>query len=357
MSSISQSFPQTIRLGYVPLVDAAPLIIAKELGFFQEAGLNVELVREPGWASVRDKLVMGSELEGAHALAGLAFALNYGIGCLPSPCLTGLVLNENGNGLTISKELYQRGVTSQNVVQPGLRGLGGRILRIAIVHSASSHHYLVHHLMTKAGLQMDSDVELVTLPPELMPQALASGNIDAFSAGEPWNSVATQGFEGFCLTTSRELHLNHPEKILLVRKSFAEERPEEHALLIRATLRGCQFCAETQNSSQVARVLSSPSYLGIPVAILQNSLLSSYQRGQGVKANIYCPLHTFFGDQVNRPSTDGGNVILNQLNICGVIPQSRATDTSPITRVSDIFRGDLFDDATNPTTDPCQAIA
>ena len=130
-----------IKIGFVPLVDCAPLVLAKELGYFEERGLQVQLVREPGWASVRDKIAYG-ELDAAHALAVLCFAISWGQGVVARPCLTGLLFNSHGDAVTLASKIIDTGVTDATT-------LGGnaqrerRRLRFGIPHLISSLHFLL----------------------------------------------------------------------------------------------------------------------------------------------------------------------------------------------------------------------
>ena len=111
-----------IRLGFVPLVDAAPLIIAKERGLFERYGLDVRLLRQPGWTTVRDKLIYGTELDASHALGGLAIAINFGLGCVPSRVVAPLGLSANGNAISLGKSLWSLGVHSLDELAEFIRG-------------------------------------------------------------------------------------------------------------------------------------------------------------------------------------------------------------------------------------------
>ena len=338
-NSARQNAP--IRLGYVPLIDVAPLIVAKEFGLFAERGLSVELVREPGWATVRDKLVLGRELDGAHALAGLAFATSYGIQCVPQLCVTGFVLNRHGNGVTFSRDLWEDGVRQISDLRAGQTGLGGRKLRLGIVHPVSSHHYLLRSLFGRQGLALADEAEVIVLPPELMSTSLERSVIDGFCAGEPWNSAAIASGAGFCLATSEELCESHPEKVLLVRGEFAEQRHDEHLLLIAALHEACEICDEPDQRADIARLLSSEQYLDLPLEVVENSLCGEFHRG----FDQFSPtdsLHVFSGESINRPSVELANLVLSQLRGCGQLPtKSRGDRPSP----EEIFRDDLYAEA------------
>ena len=235
-----------LRLGFVPLTDCAPLVLAQELGLFRKYGLAVTLHRELGWATIRDKIIYG-ELDAAHAVVGLPVAATLGLGSIKCECATALVLNLHGNGITLSNELRKRGVTNVTQLRAEVQKLRGeRTLTFGIVSPVSSHNFLLRSWLAGAGINPDRDVRIVVVPPPQMVANLKSGNLDGFCAGEPWNSVAVQAKAGWCAAVSAELDPGHPEKVLMVRSDFAEQREPEHLALVAALI-------EDQNSTTVGR--------------------------------------------------------------------------------------------------------
>ena len=153
---------RSVQLGFVPLIDCAPLVVAKERGLFAAEGVDVDLVRQPGWASVRDKLVTG-ELDGSHAIAGLAFAINYGLGCARRDCVTALLLNTNGDAITISTELWDAGVRDAASLAAHVRSHARDTpLTFGVVHPYSSHNFLFQMWLRSAGIEPGRDVRIVT---------------------------------------------------------------------------------------------------------------------------------------------------------------------------------------------------
>jgi len=327
-----------LRVGFVPLIDSAPLMVAKETGIFEDYGLSVNLVRQPGWASVRDKITSG-ELDASHAICGLAFAITYGIGCVPVDCLSGFLLNTHGDGITVSNALWDAGVRSA----PDLAAeLQGGVLRaplvFGVVHPHSTHNFLLRAWLCSAGLVPGEDVKIVTVPPPLMGRNLESGNLDGYCVGEPWNTVSAEAGQGRCITTSAELCPMHPEKLLLVKKRFAEDNPETHLNLITALLEACVFCDDPDNREKIASLLSRPAYIGLPKKLLLKSLRGDFSPGDGEKSR----LHLFSGEDVNRPSGDKASWILNQMSLCGAGVGARQWG---LPAPSDIFRPDLYEQA------------
>ena len=210
-----------MRLGFVALSDAAPLIVAETQGLFTDAGLTVELRREIGWATVRDKIIYG-ELEAAHAPAPMLWSAQLGIHCPPCDVLTALVLSANGNAITLSRTLWNQGVRDDAALRSLIRTRrGGQPLTFGVVFPFSSHHLLLRSWLRSAGIDPDKDVRIVIVPPPQMFRNLAAGTIDGFCAGEPWNSLAVREGIGWCRLCSASATPDHVEKVLMVRADFA----------------------------------------------------------------------------------------------------------------------------------------
>ncbi|HEU4677936.1 MAG TPA: CmpA/NrtA family ABC transporter substrate-binding protein, partial [Terrimicrobiaceae bacterium] len=157
----------TFRLGYVPLVDAAPLLVAEALGLFANRGLTVSLSVELGWGSIREKLVYG-ELDAAHAPGPLLFSILMGTDSRACGVSTDLVLNLQGNGITLSRRFWDRGVRDARTFQAMVRSQAPHKPAFAVVARFSSHHFLLRRWLRTAGLDPDRDVRIVVLPPPLV---------------------------------------------------------------------------------------------------------------------------------------------------------------------------------------------
>ncbi|MBV8223952.1 MAG: ABC transporter substrate-binding protein [Verrucomicrobia bacterium] len=206
--------PATIRIGYVPLMDAAPLIAADALGYFEQTGLRVSLEEELGWGSIRERIVYG-ELDAAHAPGGLLFSILLGIDAPPRSVQTDLVLNLQGNAITLSRRVWQKGVTDAESLRMMIRSEAPHKPKFAVVSPYSSHIFLLQKWLRTAGIDPEADVRTTILPPPLVVEHMQEGYIDGFCAGEPWNSVAALGGDGWIAATSASLAPGHPEKILV----------------------------------------------------------------------------------------------------------------------------------------------
>lgn len=239
------------RLGFVPLADAAPLLVAEALGLFEAVGLHVALSAEPGWATLRDKLAFGA-LDGAHLLGPLALALAAGLGGVEADLTIGCGLGRNGNTLTLKPEL------ARALAAHGPQALRGSTL--AVVYAFSSHNYLLRHWLAEAGLDPDRDVRLTVVPPPQCPAQLAQGAIDGFCAGEPWGSHAVALGAGEVVLGTGDIWPDHPEKILAFGASWAADNPEIAIPITAAVLAAARWLDEPANRADATRILHKRAF-------------------------------------------------------------------------------------------------
>jgi ABC-type nitrate/sulfonate/bicarbonate transport system substrate-binding protein len=302
-------------VGFVPLCDSAPLIIAKELGFFGDHGLKVKLSREVGWATVRDKIFFG-ELDAAHALAPMVFAARLGLKGPPTECVTALVLNLHGNAITLSRSLADA-ARKAGGLGPFLTGRREPLV-FGIPFLLSSHHFLLRSWLKSLGLDASEAAQFVVVPPPQMPMNLKAGHLDGYCVGEPWNSIAVLERSGVIAATSAEIAPLHPEKVLMVPREFADSRKAEHTQLIAALLKACRFCDAPENFGHVIEILSQKQYLDAPVEALRPGLAGNLDRGDG-RFEQSDDFTIFARNNTNEPGADKAAWILEGLrsaNLC-----------------------------------------
>lgn len=331
---------RALRLGFVPLTDCAPIAMAQELGLFAKYGLNVSLQRELGWAAIRDKMVTG-ELDAAQAVAGMPFATALGLGSIQRDCVASLVLNLHGNAITLSNELWSLGVRDASSLRDFIRANSQeRSFTFGVVFPYSSHAFLLRDWLASAEINPDKDVRIVVVPPPQMPSALQAGHIDGCCVGEPWNTIAVQSKVGWVIAVSAELAPNHPEKILMVRREFADHCSDEHEALIAALLDACAFCDLPENRPAIASVLSRRAYLDRPVSALLPGLTGEFDLGHHRTRHIP-DFVTFHRHHANEPSDDKAAWVANHMRTG---PLATHTGITPALTRS-IFRCDIFDRA------------
>jgi two-component system, oxyanion-binding sensor len=258
-----------LRIGYIPLVDAAALLIAVDQGFAAAENLDIELVREVSWSNVRDKLNIGL-FDAAHLLSPVAIASSLGIGHVRVPIIAPFNLGLNGNAITVSPRLFAAlaGVADGDLADPKVsaralarvvaerKARGGEPLTFGMTFPFSNHNYQLRFWMAAGGIDPDEDVRLVVLPPPYMVESLASGHVDGFCVGAPWNSVAVDSGVGRILHFGCEIMARASEKVLAVRERWATENPDTLAALIRALARASVFVDDASNRATVAAAVA-----------------------------------------------------------------------------------------------------
>ena len=278
-----------LRVGFVPLSDCAPAAAAFERGLFTKHGVRVQMLRQPGWASIRDGLMAGT-LDAAHAPATLA--LSPEAPGPHGPLRTAFLFNAQGNAITLSRALHRRGLRDQGDLKSEVRARrGGAPLTLASVARFSMHMVLLRQWLGQGGIDPDKDVRLVTLPPRQMAACLAAGQIDGFCAGEPWNTLAVSEGSGWTVATSADLEPGHPEKALLVTRSVAENRAGEHTAMIRALIEAAAWCDSPAGRRALPALMAQPEWLDLPEAITAPAF-----QNEGFV--------TFYTGGVNEPSPD-----------------------------------------------------
>jgi NitT/TauT family transport system ATP-binding protein len=261
---------ERLRIGFIPLADAAALIVAVDKGFAAAEGLDVELVREVSWSNIRDKLNVGI-FDAAHLIAPVAIASSLGLGHIKVPILAPLGLGVNGNAITVSPLLHAAiaAAADGDIRDPMVSGralarvVGERKARaeepltFGMTFPFSTHNYHLRFWMAAAGVDPDEDVRLVVLPPPYMVESLANKHVDGFCVGAPWNSVAVDLGIGFILHFVSEILARAAEKVLGVRNSWAEENPEVLTRLVRAHARAAAFIEDVANREEVSAMLAA----------------------------------------------------------------------------------------------------
>ena len=274
-----------LRIGFIPLVDAAALIVAVDKGFAAAEGLDVALVREVSWSNVRDKLNIGL-FDAAHLLAPVAIASSLGLGHVKVPIAAPFNLGLNGNAITVSPALhaalmeeidgnsFDPMTTSRALarVVAKRRKSGAEPLTFGMTFPFSTHNYQLRFWMAAGGVDPDEDVQLVVLPPPYMVDSLANGHIDAFCVGAPWNSIAVDLGVGHILHFVADILLSAVEKVLALRQNWSDKHPDVVAALVRAHLRAAEFIEVPNNRPEVARILSSPERIGVDASVIQRTL-------------------------------------------------------------------------------------
>ncbi len=320
---------QPVRIGFIPLTDCAPLLVAREQGLFRKHGVRVELSCEVGWATIREKLLYG-QVDAAHAVAGLTLAMRLGLSTPPSRVVAPFVFNLHGNAITLSRDLWNRGVRDAQSLKMLIRSTASRRFTFGMVSRYSSHFFLLRRWLAAGGVDVEKDVRIVALPPTQMAANLAAGLIDGYCVGEPWNTVAVERGIGWIAATSEQLAPEHPEKVLLTTETFIERHLDESRAIINALREACMFCDIKENRPEVARILSDSGYFGSTEELLKRSLVGPLDLGTGHAADVGS-FHVFHRRDANEPTAERGRWILDEFIAHGLLlPSQRAEATSAL---------------------------
>lgn len=261
-----------ITAGFVPLLDSALLVVAREKGFAEDNAIDLSLVRERSWASIRDRLAV-SHFNVAHILAPMPIACNLGLSAPAPKMIVPMALGLGGNAVTVSAQLWQSMATQGATPDLDARGNGRALrdviagrptvpLRFGVVHPYSGHNYELRYWLAASGIDPDRDIEVLVLPPPDMGDALAEGIIDGYCAGEPWNTFGVLKRGAHLATVKAAIWKSSPEKVLGVNATWAETHPEALSALIVALEQASRWCGRSENHEELAEILARPAYVG-----------------------------------------------------------------------------------------------
>ena len=331
-----------LEIGFIPLTDCAPLVIAKEKGFFQKYGLEeVTLSREPSWKAIAEG-VETKRLDAAQMVAGMPIGMSLGMGGkAPLSIVTGLVLSRNGNAITFSKQLYHQGVRTLDDFRAMISQTPDRVHTLAAVHPTSMHNLMLRYWLAAGGIDPDKDVNLVMIPPPQMVTTLKAGSIDGYCVGEPWNSRAVQEGVGFVMATDLELWPGHPEKVLGVREDWANQYPQTHLALVKALLEACEYCDDRRNREEMVALLARPEYISAAPEYISPGLFTPYDRGTDAEPETLARFNQFYVDKANCPDLTEGLWLMTQMARWGLVPFPR----NWVEVMARIQRADVFGQA------------
>lgn len=283
-----------LRVGFMPLIDCALVVLAKDEGFAEAEGLDLELVREVSWSNLRDKLNVRL-FDAAHMLGPAAVAATLGIGGVKAPMAATIALNLDGSAITVSVRRFEEmarladgdmadpAVSAQALAAVIARRTAAGLppLTFAAVFGFSSHTYLLCEWMAKAGIRLGEDVRFEVVPPPQTVEALTSGRVDGFCAGAPWNAAAVAAGIGAMVLCGTDLRRNCPDKVLAWRSDDAERRAEAVAKLNAAILRASDWACEPANLGRLAMHLSAPDRLALPIDVIEPVLRWELRQGAG----------------------------------------------------------------------------
>jgi two-component system, oxyanion-binding sensor len=293
-----------LKIGFVPLSDAAPVVAAKLLEFGHAHGLTLELSRQPSWAALRDKLIAG-ELDAAHTLYGLVYGVQLGLGGPQTDMALLMVLARNGQAITLSNRLAAA-LETHGTLPRALATLGRKPV-FAHTFPTGTHAMWLYYWLAAQGVHPLRDVECVAIPPPQMVAALAEERLDGFCVGEPWNALAQARDVGRTIVQSAEIWPDHPEKVLACRRDFVQAYPQTARALVRTMLEACRWLDGAGHRREIAQWLARPEFVGV-----EAGLIAARLEGQP-------PVRFFDDGAVNDPDASEGMWFLTQFERWGML--------------------------------------
>ena len=342
---------EIFRLGFLPLVDAALPILAREFGYAEAEGIDLQLIRDMSWATVCDRLLYGHS-DAAHLIAPLAIATTLGLGRPATPLSVPFVLGLNGNALTLRPDLAAQVTTPGgpgDVAAIGARLAGivaasDRKLRFAVVHRYSSHNYMLRYWLRGCGIDPDRDVEIVTVAPPFAAQALADSEVDGICVGEPWNSVAVDRGAGVIIVVTSQIWLRGVEKVLAMRTAAMEDNLDRTHRLVRALYRAGEAFVDPAQLDAVAGVLARPEYLDGSTALISRAVSDRILFARGHDP-VHVPEFMFqHREAANFPWVSQAAWLYAQMCLAGHV----AVDDVDYAAAQRVFRPDVYRAALRP---------
>jgi nitrate/nitrite transport system substrate-binding protein len=344
-----------LKFGFIKLTDCAPIVIAKEKGFFEDEGLQVEVTAQSNWKVLLDNVITGN-LDGAHMLSGQPIAATIGIGT-EAHIVTAYTLDLNGNAITVSNSIWEQmqendpdldtDTPEHPISAAALKPIAeellaeGKKLQMGMVFPVSTHNYELRYWLAGAGIhpgfysktdiagRTDAQVELSVTPPPQMPATLEAGTISGYCVGEPWNQQAVVKGIGVPVTTNYDIWKNNPEKVFGVTKKWADENPNTHIAVVKALLRAGKWLDETDasgklvNREEACRILSQPNYVGADFDVIRNSMTGTFVF-QKTDVRDLPDFNVFFKHDCTYPWYSDGVWFLTQMRRWGQITEPKS---------------------------------
>jgi NitT/TauT family transport system ATP-binding protein len=348
---------EQLTIGFLPLVDACLPILAHEHGFAEEEGLALSFQRDVSWATVLDRLLYGHS-DAAHMIAPLAIATTLGRGRPAQPLAAPFVLGLNGNAITLTPELAAKVTEPGRLADPIRLGKAlaeeakarkamGRRLHLGVVHRYSSHSYMLRYWLAASGLRPDEDVEIVTVAPPFVADAMETGEIDGACVGEPWNSAAVARGVGVIVLATAQIWRRGVEKVLAFRAPVLEARRPAAEALIRALRKAGTNFIDEANFETNAAILARPEYLGADPALVLGAISDRLVLRQGADPVYYPDFMFQYREAANFPWVSQAEWLYTQLVRWDHIPYT-PEDAAAAARV---FRPDVYRSALAGTGD------
>jgi nitrate/nitrite transport system substrate-binding protein len=276
VKTISDAFAQgaapekkDLKIGFIPITCATPIIMAHPMGFYSKHGLSVEVVKTAGWAVIRDK-TLNKEYDAAHMLSPMPLAITMGLGSTSVPYTVPAIENINGQAITLAMK-------HKDKRDPKL----WKGFKFGVPFDYSMHNYLLRYYLAEHGIDPETDVQIRSVPPPEMVANLRADNIDGYLGPDPVNQRAVYDGVGFLHLVSKEIWDGHPCCAFAASKEFITTQPNTYAALLRAIIDATAFASKAENRKQIAEAIAPANYLNQPPVVIEQVLTGTYADGLG----------------------------------------------------------------------------
>ena len=308
-----------VKIGFIPLTDCASVVIASVMKFDEKYGIKIIPTKEASWAGVRDKLING-ELHAAHVLYGLVYGVHLGIGGNKTDMSVLMNINNNGQAITLSNQLKDKGVTNGESLKK-LLDSEKRDYTFAQTFPTGTHAMWLYYWLANYGIDPFKDVKNITVPPPQMVANMRVGNMDGFCVGEPWNNRAIADKIGFTAATTQDIWKDHPEKVLGTTAEFTKKNPNTARAIVMAMLEASKYIDTMANRRGVAEIIADKSYVNCPVDIIDQRMEGKYEDGLGKKWDDPNYMKFYNDGAVNFPYLSDGMWFLTQHKRWGLLKE------------------------------------
>ena len=346
----------TAKLGFIALTDAAPLIIAKEKGLFEKYGMkDVQVAKQASWPVTRDNLELGSSgggIDGAHILSPIPYMMSLGTitkGNQPVPMYITARLNTNGQGISLAKKYLDLKIGTDT---KALKSSVTKDSKFAVTFPGGTHDLWMRYWLAAGGINPDTDVSIVPVPPPQMVANMKVGSIEAFCVGEPWHAQLVNQKEGYSALITGELWKDHPEKALTLRADWVDKNPKAAKAITMAVLEAQQWCEKPDNKEEMCKIISEDKWLKVPVADIISRSKGEIDYGTGRTEANSPLLMKFWADNASYPYKSHDIWFLTENIRWGNLPVN--TDIKAI--VNKVNREDIWKEAAKALGVPAAQI-
>jgi nitrate/nitrite transport system substrate-binding protein len=344
VGSMPSEAPETpdIKIGIIALTDCSPFVIAHEKGFFKKYGINATITKGANWAAIRDALSTG-DIQATHMLLGMPLASTMGLlGSPKKPMIAPWLVNRNGQGISLKASLKGQVAGDPKALKPLVDAAkaAGTPMTFAMTFPPGTHAMWMRYYLAAGGINPDSDVSLVTIPPPQMVQNMKIDKMDGYCVGEPWNARAISEGVGFTSVATQEIWKDHPEKVCAFTAEFAEKNPKTVKAILKALHEASVWLDDLANRDEQCTIVSAPTYINCPKEIILGRLQGKLDYGDG--RSVDDPNYMIFSSRnCNYPQQKYGIWWLTQFRRWGMV--EGAPDYAGVAK--EVLRADIYEEA------------